>query len=196
MRDRISSSVRISLTVIVLAALAGAPTLAQPPRTTCDGMENLTGMDTTPQSLNVAAPLSDDFTLTGTGCATTGGASVDHVTCFVPENSCLMNFDCLYIPAGAATIAVNVYSGSCTTSPTSCIASDANTNFGSVATVSLTAGTQYCVVCESSVNATNLQLDFDADGGDCGALPVSIQEFSISDLESLDEMEAEVEEAR
>ena len=183
MRDDLSFCARSVLLAVLWLGWVAVPAIAQPPSATCDGNENLTGADMTPQTLSLPAPLGNNFTLTGAGCATSGGASVDHVTCFVPQNDCTLDFDCAYIPPGAATITVNLFSGSCTTSPASCIASDSGANVASLFSAALTAGTQYCVVCESSVNATNLQLDFFSDGGaDCGALPVDLQGFSISRL--------------
>ena len=176
MRDRLSTLVAGSLLALCLLGPGASPAPGQPPSASCDGNENLTGADILPQNLSLGAPLSNDFTMTGTNCNEQG---VDHVTCFVPQNNCGVIFDCAYVPPGAATIAVNVYSGSCAASPSTCIASNSGLNFASVQ-VALTAGTQYCVVCESSVNVTNLNLDLGVDSGDCGALPVQLQQFSIS----------------
>ncbi len=155
------------------------PALGQPPpSTTCDGNENLTGADTTPQNLSLSLTLSDDFTWSGTCTATVAGS--DHVTCFVPENDCLMNFDCANLPNIGATVAINVFSGSCATSPSSCLGTNSGTDVTGVS-VSLTAGTEYCVVCETDSAAGTLRVDIDADSpGVCGVLPVQLQEFSVS----------------
>ena len=178
MLDRCSTPKSRYLLTALACVLLTSPAFGQP-SATCDGNQNLSGTDTLPQSFSVGAPLSNDLTMSGAGCNEQG---VDFVVCFTPQLSCTVNIDCSYNPPGAATIAANIYQGSCTTSPASCINSGSGANVGSTV-AALTAGTEYCIVCESSVNVTNLELFFDVDSGSCGLLPVELEEFSISRTE-------------
>ncbi len=184
MRDRLSTDVKTCLFLLLILGLMATPAVGQPPSASCDGSENLSGTDTTPQTLPFSAPWTNAFTMTGTNCTEAG---FDHVTCFTPENSCNVNIDC-FDPSfdGSESVAVNLYQGPCATSPT-CISSDSGTDSASVFGI-LTGGTQYCVACESSDNTGTVTLSFDVDSGmeNCGALPVQLQHFSIGGDEAGD----------
>jgi len=163
---------------VLLVAVAAAPTVAQPSNT-CDGNESLDGMDALPQTLNLSAgSLTDSFTMTGGGCIEQAGD--DMVVCFTPQNSCSVDIACFYTPSAGGVTSNNLFQGTCSTTPASCI--DSSSATGSAATVSgaaLSAGTQYCVVCSNDVSATSLDVSITVAQGDCGALPVELQRFSI-----------------
>ncbi|MEM1180092.1 MAG: hypothetical protein AAGM22_17250 [Acidobacteriota bacterium] len=168
-------------TLVPLVLLFASASFAQPPAETCGAGDSLDMADTLPVSVSTT-PATDDFTLTGTGCEELG---VDHVTCLTPTNSCVINARCgdpVFLSGGAAKLgvqgAVNVVEGSCSTNPASCTASAAGTGSGTVNNVALTAGTQYCFICETDFPDV-LQLDLTLVSGDCGGLPVSLQSFAI-----------------
>ena len=162
------------LRVALLAMIFASPALSQPPRDTCDGNENLSGMDMLPQMLSLPAPMANDFTLPAATCNEIGP---DHVTCFAPQNNCTVDITCRYVPA-TRVVSANLMLGPCVTNPASCI----GTATGTIATIvgaSLTAGTQYCVVCESPVSITAMAIDIVQNTGNCGDLPVELQSVSI-----------------
>ncbi len=168
-------SFRLALFLAAAIALLTAPAFAQI-SDSCDGNQNLTGMDMFPQSLNLPAPLTDSLTMTGAGCNEQG---VDSVTCFVPENDCTIDITCNYSP-GATTMAANLYEGACAASPASCVGSNSSASPVSLTGQNLTAGTEYCVVCESVANVTSIQLDItETAAGSCGSLPAELTSFSI-----------------
>jgi hypothetical protein len=161
------------LRIALLAMILATPALSQPPRDTCDGSENLSGMDMLPQMLSMPAPMANNFTLP----ATCNEIGLDHVTCFAPQNNCTVNITCRYVPA-TQVVSANLMLGPCVTNPASCI----GTATGTTATIvgaSLTAGTQYCVVCESPVSITAMAIDIVQNTGNCGDLPVELQSVSI-----------------
>ena len=167
----IQLSLPFRLAMLVLAFTA-MPAVAQPGEA-CDGTQELDGTDSLPQSFNVAAPVTADMDMTGTGCSE---EESDIVVCFTPEFSCTLNIDCIH--SGAA-VSVNVFEGPCTTAPSSCLASNSGSGFASTI-ASLTGGTNYCIVCETDLGLGTINLDFDVDSGSCGALPVELQGFSVS----------------
>jgi hypothetical protein len=146
------------------------------PGATCDGSQELDGSYTGLQTFMLSAPFTGDFTMTGTGCSEQG---FDYVVCFTPENDCHLLIDCGHSGVGA-TVAANIYQGACSTSPASCISSASASDFGSTS-ADVTGGTHYCIVCETTTNSGTMSLDFGTDGGNCGAFPVEVQQFSISD---------------
>ncbi len=165
---------RTLLRVALLAMIFASPALSQPPRDTCDGNENLSGMDMLPQMLSMPAPMANNFTLPAATCNEIG---LDHVTCFAPQNNCTVDITCRYVPA-TQVVSANLMQGPCVTNPASCI----STATGTTATIvgaSLTAGTQYCVVCESPVSITAMAIDIVQNTGNCGDLPVELQSVSI-----------------
>ena len=165
---------RTLLRVALLAMIFASPALSQPPRDTCDGNENLSGMDMLPQMLSLPAPMANDFTLPAATCNEIGP---DHVTCFAPQNNCTVDITCRYVPA-TQVVSANLMLGPCVTNPASCI----GTATGTTATIvgaSLTAGTQYCVVCESPVSITAMAIDIVQNTGNCGSLPVELQSVSV-----------------
>ena len=172
---------RLRFSVLLLSLSFVGPALAQ--SNTCDGNENIPGTSTLPPhfTVNQAAPgLTDTITLTGAGCIDQPGGD-DFVACFIPTNSCTVDISCFYTPVGGGTSATNLYSGACSTSPASCIASTSGTGTPqTISGASLTAGTQYCVVCSNNVNLTSIDMSMDATAGsDCGALPIQLQSFAI-----------------
>lgn len=168
---------RLAMFFAVAIALLTVPAFAQI-SDSCDGGQSLGSMDTFPQNLNLPAPLTNALTMTGASCNEQG---VDSVTCFVPENDCTINITCNYTP-GSTTMAANLYEGPCAASPASCVASNSDTSPVSLASQNLTAGTEYCVVCESAANATAIEVDIsETTPGSCGSLPVELMSFSVDD---------------
>ncbi len=176
----------LGLTLWMVTALAAA---AQP-SDSCDGSQNLTGLDTIPHSMGQTAS-TNALDMSASTCSEQG---LDHVTCFVPENSCTLQLSCGAIRRGLQ-VAINIYDletavprntpqagpGACTTAPAGCIASNSGTGAGSLSGVSLTGGVEYCVVCEAG-GGTPLFLQLEMSGSStCGALPVTLQGFSIDE---------------
>ena len=166
---------------LILLLLVATPALAQPPAETCGAGDSLGGTDMLPFNGSLA-PGANDFAMTGAGCAESG---FDHVTCFTPQNSCTVTATCSLATLAERAqapevlqVGVNVVQGPCSTSPASCSASDSGTGGGTVVGVALTAGTNYCFVCESGVSSS-LALDVQATAGDCGALPVELVSFEV-----------------
>ena len=132
---------------------------------------------------NVApSPMGSDFAMTAPGCVDFSAAfypvvcssnsDYDNVVCFTPENNCdiLINTS-----SGGGGSSINIFSGACK-EPTSCITSAASSgpNFNSalIASVSLTAGTQYCVVWERCGSASHgLTINQITNCGQLGPLP-------------------------
>ena len=172
------SSRRSTRFAFVLAlALVGLPLhlSAAPPQPTCNGNESLTGSDTFPFNDSLSAPLTDDFDMTASGCIEEG---VDHVTCFRPTNNCSVNITCSY-PGGSPAIGANLYAGGCDTSPSSCSTASGGPGSTTIFGFALTGGTDYCVVCESDANITQLDISISEVSGNCGALPVTLESFTI-----------------
>ncbi|MEM7587284.1 MAG: hypothetical protein AAF560_28110 [Acidobacteriota bacterium] len=159
---------RLSL-ILALLFLVSASAGAQPPAEDCTGAD-LTSSDTLP-FFDSIIPTTDDFDMTGTGCVEEG---VDSAVCFTPTNGCTVTVTC---EGDSGVQTANVFTGSCTTSPTSCT----NTASGAIATISglvLSAGVNVCLICEYSSPTFN-DVTITATSGDCGALPVDLQSFSI-----------------
>ena len=173
-----SRSLSVPSLLLLFSILAAVPALAQPSNT-CDGNESLDGADSLPQTLNLAAgSLTDSFTMSGGGCLEQPGD--DMVVCFTPENSCSVDIACFYTPSAGGVTSNNLFQGPCSTSPSSCIDSSSATGMAAtISSASLTAGTEYCVVCSNNVSATSLDVTISVDQGNCGALPVELQHFSI-----------------
>lgn len=137
-------------------------------------------------------PLTDNFAMTGTGCvnfpstfvpavcASNGG--MDNVVCFTPTNSCDILIQSVTGNQGAS---VNIFSGMCQ-EPTSCLASAASTapshNSALISPISLTAGTQYCVVWERCGSASHSLTINQINSTDCGSLPVELLNFSVTSV--------------
>jgi len=134
-------------------------------------------------------PMADDFVMTAAGCVDFPGAffpatcasnqGLDNVACFTPTNNCDI---LISTSSGGQGSSVNIFSGACQ-EPTSCIASAAspgpNFNSAIIALVSLTAGTQYCVVWERCSSASHGLTINQVNSTDCGALPVELLSFSV-----------------
>ncbi len=159
--------------MLVLLAFWTIPVLAQPPSESCDGTQELGAADMLPQSHMITTPVTNDMDMSGAGCA---ASESDVVICFTPELSCTLNIDCVHT---GADVAVNLFDGVCTDSPSSCLASDSGTGIASIV-AGLTGGTHYCIVCETDLGSGTMFLDFDVDSGSCGALPVELQSFSMT----------------
>ena len=166
---------------LILFLLVATPVFAQPPAETCGAGDSLGGADMLPFNGSLP-PGVNDFTMTGTGCTENG---FDHVTCFTPQNSCTVTATCslasvaerAQAPEGLQ-VGVNVVQGPCSTAPASCSASNSGSTIGTVVGVALTAGTNYCFVCESGASSS-VALDVQATAGDCGALPVELVSFEV-----------------
>ncbi len=134
-------------------------------------------------------PTADSFAMTAAGCVdfpTTfspaicvSNAGLDNVVCFTPTNNCDI---LIQTSSGGLGSSVNIFSGPCQ-EPTSCIASAASPNpYNSalVFPVSLTAGTQYCVVWERCGSASHGLTINQINATDCGALPIELLSFSVT----------------
>jgi hypothetical protein len=148
---------------------------------TCSGATLGSG-DTLPQSdSGNLDSLTDAFTPTGSGCSNQGGDDI--VLCFAPQNSCTVTFACSVDGTGA--ISNNIYQGlSCGAigGGTACAASNNASGLAFITDYSLTAGVEYCFVCDNvSTSGTNLLSISLTEtlGSDCGALPVSLTGFTV-----------------
>ncbi len=177
------SSLLRGFSILLLGLALAGPALGQPSNT-CDGTESLSGTDTLPQMLNLtAAAMTDTFTMTGPGCIDQPGGD-DMVVCFTPQNSCTVDISCFYTPAGGGTTAANLFQGACSTNPATCISSTSGGGTQTIVGASLTMGTQYCVVCSNNISITSLDVSIVINSGDCGALPVDLQRFSVDSQQS------------
>lgn len=170
--------------LLALLFLATTPAIAQPPATTCGLSDSLGSGDFFPIDATENTS-SNDFTMTGTGCAEHG---VDHVTCMTPTTSCTVNAQCsdnfTLVPVETdrtlgLQVAVNAVQGSCSTSPATCLDSGVGTGSGAITNLALTGGTTYCFVCEAGGSSIDLRLEIQAASGDCGALPVELLSLEI-----------------
>jgi hypothetical protein len=157
-----------------LSMLALLPTFlaAQPPDEDCAGSIGLDGAHWSPFVAKVT-PATDDFTMTGTNCAEAGE---DNVLCFVPENTCIVDISCNDL---AGAVAVNLFAGTCTPSPGSCLASASGIGAASISGRALVGGNSYCVVCEYAAPASSQVVIVQTAGTNCGNLPVTLQTFDI-----------------
>ena len=135
---------------------------------------------------NVApTPMEDNFAMTGTGCVDflatfypsvcANNTSPDNIVCFTPTNSCDI---LIQTSTGGQGSSVNVFTGTCG-EPTSCVVSAASPSpYNSVLIhpLSLTAGTQYCVVWERCSSASSGLTINPINGTDCGPLGVEEKE--------------------
>lgn len=172
---------KLILIWILLTLALQLPAYAQTSTENCTGQPSLDGDDMFDFSVG-PTPMSDDFAMTGTGCdpwdPTNCGFNdgFDRVVCFTPTNNCdvLVN-----VGTGGNGAAAHVFSGMCG-EPASCVASiSEDDNAVLIASVSLTSGTQYCVVAErcgiASISISITQIN----ATDCGPLPVTLQTFTV-----------------
>lgn len=159
---------------VALLAVPGA--IAGPPAESC--AEN---PDIGPNGLpfqSGMSPASDDFDLAGAGCEDTDGTA-DLIVCFVPENSCTMRLESR-TPRGAVEsgqLTINVVQGSCPALPANCVASDTGDSAAAV-NLPVTAGTQYCAVFETGFPEQHQLRILDREG-ECGRMPVELQDFVV-----------------
>jgi len=125
--------------------------------------------------------LTDAFTPTGSGCSNQGGDDI--VLCFTPQNACTVTFVCSVDGVGA--ISNNIYQNvSCDDigSGTACAASNNASGNAYITDYALSAGVEYCFVCDNvSTSGTNLltiSLD-DTLGSECGALPAVLTKIAV-----------------
>jgi hypothetical protein len=167
----------ILLCVFALALTAAPAALAQPPAETCGVGDSLTGADTMPQNIFLSVT-GDDFDMSGTGCIE---LAIDHVTCFVPEFDCTVVAECYDATrTEGVQFAINATQGACDTAPASCLDSSQGSPSSGTISVALTAGTNYCFVCEIN-SPGDLGLSMSTSAGNCGALPVGLETFGIEE---------------
>lgn len=163
--------------LIVALSFALAPTAARA-ADTCTGAD-LSGANTMPVSLpsNVNL-LGNDFAPGGVNCANAGGD--DHVVCFVPTASCSIIAQCAPNNFDASISMYSVPTCGAITGSTACVASAQGS--GPAVNQALTGGVRYCFVCDSTETGStdeSLLLFVNVTAGDCGALPVALQTFSV-----------------
>ena len=175
--------VLLAASVLVLVAAAGE---AQP-ADDYSGPAQLTGAITLPFNGSLT-PGNLAFNLTGAGCTTPTGFQLDSVVCFVPTNNCTVDFTCTHTGGatgtglGTVNVRDNGNGGACTQTAGPCVAGAATASSPtSVTNVSLTAGTNYCFVCNSDGQGPgDLQgYSITANTGDCGALPVELLNVDV-----------------
>ncbi len=141
-------------------------------------------------SFSVApTPISNDFSMMGTGCVDfvatffpgicASDPGFDNVVCFTPTNDCDILLD---TSTGGQGSSANVFSGTCQ-EPSECIASAASpAPYISIPilVVSLTGGTQYCIVWERCGDVGNGLSFNQVNGTDCGALPAELLSFTVA----------------
>ena len=142
--------------------------------------------DTLPINPGGVLGSSADFTMP-TGCELGVGAFSDIVACFTPQNGCDVSFTCA--TGGGSNLRASIVeltsSSMCATdlSGDTCTAggTDVAPPTDSVAAATLTGGADYCFVCQNTIGNATLTPVITATSGDCGALPVDLEAFSISD---------------
>jgi len=118
-----------------------------------------------------------DFTVQPS-CQLGSTAFSDIVTCFTPQNTCTVEFICN--AAGGSNVRSSIHSGSCATNFSNCLVAGADVVPGTPSPVSLalSAGSEYCFVCQNTVGNGNFSASITT-AGDCGALPVEVSSFQI-----------------
>ena len=156
---------------VAISMLALAPLASAQPSDTCTNA-NLGGGDTFPLS-TFPPSATDDFTMTGVGCAEQGR---DSVVCFSPTNSCVVTMTC---GNDSGTQSANLYDAPCSTSPAACTATATGAS-AELTDVPLTGGVMVCFECEySAAGGLPEMLITEQVTGACGALPVSLLGFTV-----------------
>lgn len=177
----------VSPASILLAGLIGCIAFS-----TARAADNCTGAQLSGSNMlpfmTTLQPADLAINLTGPGCATPTGFEVDTIVCFVPTSSCSVNFTCSYTHSGTigtgngAANVRDVGQGQCTAAAGPCVAGVTTTaSPATVSSVSLTAGTNYCFVCNSDGQGPNdvQTISISASGGSCGSLPTELQRFDV-----------------
>lgn len=154
----------IAFSGAALLSIAMIPAQAQ--QDSCNGSEDL-GAVTLPRSLT-HNPGATNFgpAVDNSNCGT--WLNENYVVCLTPTNSCTVN-----VAVGNSGTNANSFLGPCTTTPASCLSN--GTNFDEA----LIGGTEYCIVVAVSGGFNFGDLDITQTVGDCGALPVTIEKFTI-----------------
>jgi len=175
--------IRLACFSLIVGAAAAAMVL---PGSTTEAADTCTGAtlgSSATMPVGDSGPLdtlTDAFSPTGSGCTNRGGDDI--VLCLTPQNSCTVTFGCTV--DGTGGIANNIYQGtSCgsITGSTPCVASNGASGLAYISDYPLTAGVEYCFVCDNvSTSGTNVlaMTLVETLGSSCGALPVTLVGFS------------------
>jgi hypothetical protein len=167
--------------VVVSALIGGQPAAAQTLAGSCAGSTDFgpTNIPGTFTSTNVSTGANNIDTAL---CAGNNSLN-DGVICITPQNSCTIELVCNG-SAAPANIDAKVAVGPCGSNLGSCTQNGTN----SISGFSATAGTEYCLYCESS---SGQLMGFTLnESTDCGLLPVELQSFAVgSGEESADDSE-------
>lgn len=120
-----------------------------------------------------------DFTVGG-ACALGATPFSDVVVCFTPENTCDVDFSCAN--SGGSHTRATIHQQACSSNFSACTQAGANTTPAtpSVVSASLTAGQEYCFVCQNTVGNGSFTVSVTEQSmGACGALPVDLTNFSV-----------------
>jgi len=171
----------ICLCALTLAIISAQPAAAQVLAGSCAGTTAFGPTD-------IPGTFTSSNTSTGannidTSLCTGNNSLNDGVICITPQNSCTIAFTC---NGGApANIDAKIATGPCGSNLASCTQNGTN----SISSFAASAGVEYCLYCESS--SGQLMGFTITETGDCGALPVSLQDFSISSSEEAEDSGSE-----
>ena len=177
---------RLAMLFLAIVSLA-TPAFAQLALTdNCTGQPTGTGSDMGPIDIQGGLlGLTDDLTMTGTGCTNLTG--FDSVVCFRNEATCSAGFT--FTPDAAAlgnfNITVQPGTESCENTPQECIESGNSSAPGAgvqLGFVDIPAGSLVCLYAASTVQAFQ-SLTSTVDLVNCGALPVEVQSFTVESSE-------------
>jgi hypothetical protein len=173
--------------LFLAVALLATPAFAQLALTdNCTGQPTGTGSDMGPIDIPAGLlGLTDDLTMTGTGCTNLTG--FDSVVCFRVEASCSAGFT--FTPLATAfgnfNIVVQPGTESCENTPQECVESGTSGDVGDsvqLGFVDIAAGSLVCLYTASTVQGFQ-SLTSTVDLVTCGALPVEVQSFTVESSE-------------
>jgi hypothetical protein len=107
-------------------------------------------------------------------------ANSDVVVCFTPQSACTVAFTCS--ASGGSNVRASILQGPCAPAFGSCLVAGADVVPANIstATLALTGGQSYCLVCQNTVGNGDFTVGAAATAGDCGALPVQLLSFGVS----------------
>ena len=169
------------LAVLLLLGVSVAG-VAQPPTEGCDtpnpGDHNVGGIMLPFGPMGFQPQTRADYT-NWSNCPIFGGGdpiiTADHVTCITLTNTCTVGFQCIQTAVGVH--GNHVSSGNCSTGGM-CNGSRSNIVNSSSSLQPLTVGQNYCFWC-GNYGTQAITLTLATQSGDCGALPVDLQSFTI-----------------
>jgi hypothetical protein len=166
----------IRAAVLISILLSATVALGQSFQESCSGAD-LDSSDALPISETGVNGGDRDFTLPAS-CDLEHTPFSDIVVCFSPQNSCTVDFTCT--ASGGSRVRASIVQGPCSTTPVTCLAAGPNVVPAnpSTASLALTAGLNYCFICQNTVGNGDFTASIST-VGDCGALPAELLKYRI-----------------